>query len=593
METVGLFISCMVSLALILYLTKSKKKNQLQKVFIINCTLIFVWCTLLLMQKYFCTIFDINPIVFEWFIYIPACFLPVSILFTGIIFANTKIKFKKKYILIFIMPILSLIMLWTNDLHHLFYTQYSTNMGDTIFGSYFTIHSIYILALYIAGLTYLIAFSIKNSGIFSKQAILFVAAAMIPITLNVLGIFQIVTISIYATPICFTITILLCAMAVFKFSFLNTTPIALQRIVDRISDGYVVLNEDNIITDFNKTFLEMFSLSPTDIRNISIFDWDKISFLSQLNLALQKVSVSSKTFSFEAYIEPIKKYFNIEVSSIINKNIFLGVLVLFKDTTQHIQDLETIKENQEILVERERFASLGTMIGGIAHNLKTPIMSISGATEALNDLIKEYDISIGDPDVTIEDHHAIAEDMRTWIAKIKNHAAYMSEIITAVKGQAISSNEVVDKFTIEELLGRVSILMKHDLKHSLVELNYSLLIDKDFTLCGNINALVQVIDNLISNAIQAYKGEPDNVIDFIVEKQDNNLIFSIKDYGCGMSKDVQDKLFKEMITTKGKNGTGLGLYMSYSNIKSKFNGNITFESEEGKGTTFHVSLPLG
>lgn len=77
-------------------------------------------------------------------------------------------------------------------------------------------------------------------------------------------------------------------------------------------------------------------------------------------------------------------------------------------------------------------------------------------------------------------------------------------------------------------------------------------------------------------------GEPDNIIDFIVEKQDSSLALSIKDYGCGMSKDIQDKLFKEMITTKGKNGTGLGLFMSYSNIKAKFNGNITFESEVRK-----------
>ena len=59
-----------------------------------------------------------------------------------------------------------------------------------------------------------------------------------------------------------------------------------------------------------------------------------------------------------------------------------------------------------------------------------------------------------------------------------------------------------------------------------------------------------------------------------------------------MSPEIQDKLFKEMITTKGKNGTGLGLFMSYSNIKAKFNGNITFTSELGKGSIFSIILPL-
>ncbi len=107
------------------------------------------------------------------------------------------------------------------------------------------------------------------------------------------------------------------------------------------------------------------------------------------------------------------------------------------------------------------------------------------------------------------------------------------------------------------LFGRVSILMKHDLKHSLVELNCDLKVDKNFSLYGNINSLVQVIDNLVSNAIQSYGGKPDGKVDLIIDKDDKNLTISVKDYGSGMPKEVQDKLFKEMITTKGKNGTGL------------------------------------
>jgi len=592
METVGLIISCIVSIALIIYLNTVKNKNQLQKIFTLNIVLLFFSCLLLLLQKYFCTNFNVDPIIFEWFIYIPTCFLPVSVLFTGIIFANTKIKFKKRYILVFIIPILSILMLWTNDIHHLVYIKYSTNFNDNIFGDYYYIHNMYTMALYLIGLFYLLKYAIKNSGLFSRQAILFIIAALIPITINILGSLKVIPMSIYITPICFTFTILILAIAVFKFGFTNTAPIALQRVVDRISDSYVVLNEDNKITDFNITFLHVFSLKSTDIRNTSIFSWDKVKYLPNLKEILQKASVSSKTVTFEVHMTSIKKYFNVEVSSIINKNVFLGSLILFKDVTQHMDDLETIKENQDMLIERERFASLGQMIGGIAHNLKTPIMSIAGAVEALNDLIKEYDISIGDPEVTNNDHHDIAQDMSSWVAKIKTHTSYMSDVITAVKGQAVTSNDSADSFTIDELVKRVSILMKHDLNHSLVELNSDIKIDPEFTIHGNVNALVQVIDNLISNAIQSYGGNPDNIIDLIIDKVGDELTISIKDYGCGMSPEIQDKLFKEMITTKGKNGTGLGLFMSYSNIKAKFNGNITFTSELGKGSIFSIILPL-
>jgi len=97
-----------------------------------------------------------------------------------------------------------------------------------------------------------------------------------------------------------------------------------------------------------------------------------------------------------------------------------------------------------------------------------------------------------------------------------------------------------------------------------------------------------------SDLIQAYNGKPNETIDFIIEENtvNNQIIISICDKGCGLPEQVKEKLFKEMVTTKGKNGTGLGLFMSYSNIRAHFNGTITFESEQGKGTNFHIILPL-
>lgn len=257
------------------------------------------------------------------------------------------------------------------------------------------------------------------------------------------------------------------------------------------------------------------------------------------------------------------------------------------------KNIEQIHYNQETLMEKERLASLGQLIGGIAHNLKTPIMSISGAAEGLTDLVKEYDSSIDDPEVTSQDHHDIAKDMNGWIDKIKTHTEYMSDIITAVKGQAVNlTNEDDVSFTIGELLKRVDILMKHELKNAIIYLNISLKTEENLIVHGDVNSLVQVINNMISNSIQAYDGKPNQNIDLIVEKKNNILNILIRDYGPGLPKKVKEKLFKEMITTKGKNGTGLGLYMSYSTIRAHFNGNISFESEEGIGTTFTITLPL-
>lgn len=459
-------------------------------------------------------------------------------------------------------------------------------------------HIVYTYLLYLISLFIFIKYSIRNSGFFSKQVILIFIGVLIPVITNLLGSFGLINITIYTTPITFTLTVFSLVFAILRFDFLKVAPIALQKVVDRMSDGYIIVNEENIITDFNQTFLELFSLKSAEIRNAKIEDLlnstsNTIDKNEQLLQAIKSTKSNSNTIKIEIYFSILNKYFNIEINSIRDKHSYLGTLILLKDVTQHNIDMQTIKDNQDILIEKERLASLGQMIGGIAHNLKTPIMSIAGACEGLNDLIKEYNTSIGDVEVTAEDHHEIAHDMTVWISKINTHLSYMSDIITAVKGQAVAfSDNTFNSFTISELVRHVDILMKHELKNSLINLKTDIQLPLNTKISGNINSLVQVINNIISNAIQAYNGKTNQSIIFTIYKINNNMVISIKDFAGGLPEKVQEKLFKEMITTKGKNGTGLGLFMSYSNIKAHFNGIMRYETSPGDGTTFYIEIPM-
>ena len=594
---VALIISTLLLIILLVVNLKVKKKKQVNWCFIAIITCLLICCVGQTLSIICPPTLHIEPIYFDYIVYIGTCFMPLAFFFFGLTFAQTKIKFKKKYLLLFIVPIISLLVLWTNDFHHLFYVKYGILNVDTVFGAYFPIHSLYTYILILISVYYLIHFSIKNSGFFSKQSLLLIIGTLIPLVVNIIGLFGI-EMSIYITPISFTFTVLFYSLAILKFNFLNVSPIAIQTVVDRMSDGYLVLDVNNTIIDFNKTLLHWTNLSPTKLRGTDIFSLLETEKFFNIDTNLLQKNIehaksTDKTSSFDLSLPKKDKYFNVEISSINSKGSFLGILILFKDITQHIHDLKTISDNQETLMEKERLASLGQLIGGIAHNLKTPIMSISGAAEGLTDLINEYDSSIDDPDVTSQDHHDIAKDMSTWVSKIKTHTEYMSDVITAVKGQAVTlSNENDVNFTINELLKRVNILMKHELKNAIIYLNVKMLTDENIVIDGDVNNLVQVINNMISNSIQAYQGKPEQNIDLLVEKVNTNLVISVKDYASGIPKKVKDKLFKEMVTTKGKNGTGLGLYMSYSTIKAHFNGDITVESEEGKGTTFHIILPI-
>lgn len=593
-----LMLSALSIVITLIYVLRTKGRSQLKTIFCVDLICVLVICLGVIFQDILSKYFSWNPWNFENFIYIGTCFLPVAIFFTGLIFAKTKITFKKKYLLFFIVPALSLIVLWTNDYHHLFYKIYSyLYLSDCKVGPYMIIHNIYSYTLLFLGVIQMVNVASKNSGFFSKQTLLIVVGISIPLITNILGTLKIIPMTVYITPISFAFTMLFFALSIFKFKFLGVAPVALQTIVNRISDSYLVLNENLLITDFNSTFLKTFNLSASDIREKNILEFLSTHKQYDMNLpklenSLNRVKHSSETIVFEQHFKKINKYFTVEINNILVKGNSLGILMLFKDITQHKLDMQALKDNQDILIERERLASLGQLIGGIAHNLKSPIMSISGATEGLTDLIKEYEESIVDKDVTIDDHLAIANDMKDWISKIKSYLEYMSDIITAVKGQAVALSEnTVDSFTVEELTKRVDILMKHELKKALITLNLDLKVPTSLMIHGNINGLVQVINNMISNAIQAYKGKEGQTIDLIITQEKNDVIVSVRDYAGGLPKEVQEKLFKEMITTKGKDGTGIGLFMSYSNIRAHFNGDITYSTEEGKGTIFNIILP--
>ena len=595
---ISLVLTTFLIIILLFYIDRTKTKSQIKKAFIFAIICLLICCIGQILQIALSGICNISPIYFDYFVYIGTCLLPIGFFFIATIFEKTKITFSKQYLLLFIIPLCSLIVLWTNDFHHLFFINYSININEVKYGSYFYIHTIYSYVLIAISVLKLIRCSTKNSSFFSKQSMLLFIGALIPVVINVLGTFNIVKMSIYITPISFAFTIVLFALAIFRFGILKVAPIALQKIVDRISDSYIVLNDAMIITDFNKTLLNTFSLSGNDIRNMNILDL--IDNHSNIHMdidviirAINKTRLDDSTIVLEQHFKAVDKYFHIEINSIKDKNTYLGTLILLKDVTQHTKDMETIKENQEVLIEKERLASLGQMIGGIAHNLKTPIMSIAGAAEGLSDLTNEYRNSVGDPEVTVEDHNAIANDMDEWISKIRTHLSYMSDIITAVKGQAVNfSDNTVSGFTVDELVKYVDILMKHELKNALITLNTSINLDKDTKVGGNINSLVQVINNIISNAIQAYNGKENENINFTLSKKGKFLEIAIEDFAGGLPKTVQEKLFKEMVTTKGKNGTGLGMFMSYSNIKAHFNGNMKYETKKGEGTTFFIEIPL-
>ena len=560
-----LLLSTLILFVMLYSINKTNSRKKLVRYFSILIVLLLIWNLGLTLQLLLAERLGVSPIYFDFITYFGIVFVPVTLLLIAVTFIKPDFKLKNKHFSLLIVPIISLATLYTNDFHHLFYIKYSTVLNEIIYGPFLYLHLIYTYSLVAISLILLLKHSIKYSGAFSIQSLLFLAAIAIPVIINIAGMLNIFNgMDIYLTPISFAASFLLIAISIFKFDFLNINTIATQLIIKAISDSYIVLNRENEITLCNNSFLDNFSIKEDELLNHNIYDIKEIRkefSKDDLDLSFELIRTTKKKITTEKYFKRTDKYFSIDVSPILKNDSYIGTLIILKDVTEKEHDKLKIKANQDLLVEQERLASLGQMIGGIAHNLKTPIFSVSGGLEGLSDLIKEFDESIDDPEVTSDDMHDIAKDMREWISKLKEHISYMSDVITTVKGQTVTMSESQNsKFTIKELFDHVMILMQHELKEKLTTLNISNNVPYNASIFGNINSLVQVINNLISNAIEAYMlTDKEKIINLSANynEADKHIIISIQDFGPGLPEKVQQKVFKEMITTKGKYGTGL------------------------------------
>ncbi|MGI6665508.1 MAG: histidine kinase N-terminal 7TM domain-containing protein [Christensenellaceae bacterium] len=510
------------------------------------------------------------------------------------------------YYWLFLVPLIINIAVWTNPLHNLYYQSFSLKIDEIEFGPLAFLSSVYSSGISIISIVTLISFALKSENkVYKKQAMLFCVGIIVPMIVNLVAVSKIVPMSIAATPISFLVTIFCQGLAIYQYHFFDIKPIASQRVLDSIADGYLLVNDQELVVSYNRTFYEMFGQQYGIEESKFIYDCVKNedvenkTRLYNLLVALEFCKSSGTSITYEQSI-PMETegstkmlFYMVEVAPLIIDEKLYGFITMFKDVTKVKESMDQLQESQTRMMEQERLASLGQMVGGLAHNLKTPIMSISGSGAAIGNLVEECRLSIGDPDVTSEDYQEILKEADDWISKIKEACAYMSDIITAVKGQA-SSMSVSDgmEFSMDELFKCVALLLRHELMSSSCKLKIDNEIAEEVLLHGDINNLVQVVNNLVSNAIDAYEGMESGDVTIGLRKEGNELHILVKDNGMGVSEEVKQKLFKQMITKKGTKGTGLGIFISNSVVRGNFGGRMWVEDNPAGGAIFGIGIPL-
>ena len=531
--------------------------------------------------------------------------MPVFCLCIALIFVKGWQQMPKKTIWLFVIPVITILVVWTNPLHHLHYRVFSTIKSEIVFGPYIVIAGIYSWLCQLVSLILMINFALHNkSRLYMLQCLMFSLGCLSPLTVSVLAT---VTNSfpITATPLSFMVPIILNGIAIYQLHILDIRPIAMQRVLDWISDCYLVLSDKGVVISYNKPFEKILASGYGIVKSrylsdsVKKEDVYKKTAIYNLLTAVTSSREACSTISYEQAVTidtgegTRKNYYVVDVTPLYIKEILSGFVVIFKDVTQLKLSMQQLQDSQARMMEQERLASLGQMIGGLAHNLKTPIMSISGCISAVENLVEECRDSLEDPDVTADDYREIFKEMEQWFEKVRESSSYMSDIITAIKGQAANVNTNVDAmFTTEELIKRSMLLMRHELMSSGSRVITETEENCTYTIRGDVNNLVQVLNNLLSNAIYSQKQVGGGDIVIGVKKDEDNLKIYVKDTGTGISAGVKELLFRAMVTNKGAHGTGLGLYISDAVVKGKFGGNMWVEDNPEGGAIVGVSIPL-
>ena len=256
------------------------------------------------------------------------------------------------------------------------------------------------------------------------------------------------------------------------------------------------------------------------------------------------------------------------------------------------QAYETLQKQQQVLLITEKMASLGRLTAGIAHEMNTPLAAVRATLVNMDELVKEYESSIGDASVTDQDHLEIAQELHAKVRLADEAAERAAEFVRGIKsqtrGQANREQQSVNAVVaVEDAL----LLLSRALRQGKCTLKFEKS-HNEIPLMGVPGHLEQVVTNLVNNAIGAChpQGGP---ITVKLDKLSDCVELRVGDRGCGIPPGNLSKIFDPMFSTKRfGSSTGLGLTIVHDIVVGEFGGSIDVASEPGQGATFTIRFPL-
>ncbi|SOD15031.1 histidine kinase N-terminal 7TM domain-containing protein [Pedobacter xixiisoli] len=514
--------------------------------------------------------------------YIGIATLPLNWFLFCLSFCNKDCWYKKplNLTLILIAPITTLVMVWTNPLHHLHYKDVQMfyegafPMAKIYPGTWYHIFTGYFYLLLACG-CYLILNKFRTSDrIYKKQNYSIIIGAIIPWIANMsylLGIRPLGFIDV--TPFAFIFTTFLVFLGIYRFRLFDIIPIAREKAMELMSDGFLVLDDRHRIIDYNSALLQFISIPEKEkVVGLSI----ETIFPKHPELIKKIEAGTNCKMELQTTVKEETVYFEAEIL-VLHENRINDAFTIIK-----LQDLTSAKKDaliaKEQALELEKVNQLKDRIFSIiAHDLRGPLVNLSEVLKMVSyNQISDEEFKALSPILSKDIVYTtdLLENILHWSRSQLQGFGVKKEFFNV---RNIIMNEI-NYHLPSASLKKVKIL--HDVFPN--EIAYA-----------DLLMFQIVIRNLLNNAIK-FCNEGCEILITAAYQKDGMIKVCIKDSGIGISKATIEKLFKEENIssrgTKNEKGTGLGL-MICKDFMSRNGGDISVSSELGIGTTFCVTVP--
>ena len=391
----------------------------------------------------------------------------------------------------------------------------------------------------------------------------------------------------------------------------------IHQLISALPTILIGLSKDNTIVLWNSKAEELFGKNQSEVVGLPLqqcgvaWEWNKIADgVAESRTASQPIRVDDIRFQ---RLDGEERYLGLTINHLGDDDCILGLTIIGSDITDR-KKLETQMQRSQ------KMQAIGQLASGIAHEINTPSQFVGDNTRFFQDayedliqIIREYEDLID----KAKSNALTAELIAGTEKRIQDlDLEYLEEEIPIALQHTLKGVDRIAKivqamkiFSHPGMITKEPTDINAEIEKTITitrnEWKYIAQMETDFD--SNLPAvpcfraeLNQVILNMIVNAAHAIAEANANapskqgIISIRTYHKDNWAKIRIGDTGAGIPQEIRHKIFDLFFTTKGPGkGTGQGLAISHSVIVDKHKGTLDLESQEGKGTTFIIGLPLG